>query len=65
LSADLPAALERALGATQDQLAQLLPNTRHVITTKSSHYIQIEEPQLVIDAVRQVVEAARALRSQQ
>jgi pimeloyl-ACP methyl ester carboxylesterase len=41
-------------------LAQLLPNTPHRIATKSSHYVQIEEPQLVIDAIRQVVEAARA-----
>ena len=26
----------------------------------SSHYVQIEAPQLVIDVIRQVVEAARA-----
>jgi hypothetical protein len=32
----------------------------HRIATKSSHYVEIEEPQLVTDAIRQVVEAARA-----
>jgi pimeloyl-ACP methyl ester carboxylesterase len=32
----------------------------HRIATKSSHYVQIEEPQLVTDAIRQAVEAARA-----
>jgi pimeloyl-ACP methyl ester carboxylesterase len=56
----LPATLEQAWAAGQSELAQLLPNTPHRTATKSSHYVQIEEPQLVIDAVRQVVEAARA-----
>jgi pimeloyl-ACP methyl ester carboxylesterase len=56
----LPATLEQAWTKGQDELAQLLPNTPHRIATKSSHYVQIEEPQLVIDAIRQVVEAARA-----
>lgn len=56
----LPATLEQAWTTGQSELAQLLPNTPHRIATKSSHYVQIEEPQLVIDAIRQVVEAARA-----
>ena len=56
----LPATLEQAWTAGQDELAQLLPNTPHRIAAKSSHYVQIEEPQLVIDAIRQVVEAVRA-----
>jgi pimeloyl-ACP methyl ester carboxylesterase len=56
----LPATLEQAWTTGQNELAQLLPNTPHRIATKSSHYVQIEEPQLVIDAIRQVVEAARA-----
>jgi pimeloyl-ACP methyl ester carboxylesterase len=56
----LPATLERAWNKGQDELARLLPNTPHRIAAKSSHYVQIEEPQLVIDAIRQVVEAARA-----
>jgi pimeloyl-ACP methyl ester carboxylesterase len=58
--AGMPALVEKAWVAGQDYLAQLLPNTPHRIASKSSHYVEIEEPQLVIDAIRQVVEAARA-----
>ena len=53
------AAFETAWRQGQDQLASLLPDARHVIATKSDHYIQIEQPDLVIDAVRQVVDAVR------
>jgi len=56
----LPAALEQAWVTGQDELARLLPNAPHRTATKSSHYVQIEEPQLVIDAIRQAVDAARA-----
>ena len=52
-------AFETAWRKGQDQLASLLPEARHVIATQSDHYIQIEQPDLVIDAVRQVVEAVR------
>jgi len=53
------AAFETAWRKGQDQLASLLPDARHVIATESDHYIQIEQPDLVIDAVRQVVDAVR------
>jgi hypothetical protein len=43
----------------QDALATLAPGAQHVIATKSGHDIQITEPDLVITAVRQVVDAAR------
>ena len=52
-------AFERAWREGQDELATLLPDSRHVIATESDHYIQIEQPDLVIDAVRRVVEAVR------
>lgn len=32
-----------------------LPNARHIITDKSGHYIQIEEPKLVIEAIQQII----------
>ncbi len=54
---------ERAWTTGQNELAQLLPNTPHRIATNSSHYVQIEEPQLVIDAIGQVIEAVRAEKS--
>src|SRR6266853_318705 len=59
LPADFPAALNRAWHSGQDALATLAPNAKHIVATKSAHYIQIQEPQLVIDAIKQVVEAVR------
>src|SRR5216110_2321406 len=59
LPADFPAALNRAWHAGQDGLATLAPNAKHIVATKSAHYIQVQEPQLVIDAIKQVVEAVR------
>ena len=40
-------------------LAKLL-NAKHVSDTNNGHAIQREEPQLVIHAIRQVVEAVRS-----
>lgn len=44
--------------AAQDLLAALL-DARHVTDTNSSHFVQGENPQLVIDSVREVVEGVR------
>lgn len=43
----------------QDELAALVPGARHVIATRSGHYIQLQQPELVIDAIRDVVDAVR------
>jgi pimeloyl-ACP methyl ester carboxylesterase len=59
LPADFPGALNKAWHAAQDELATVAPNAKHKIATKSSHYIQVTEPQLVVDAIKQVVEAVR------
>ncbi|HTL79806.1 MAG TPA: alpha/beta hydrolase [Candidatus Babeliales bacterium] len=59
LPADFPGALNKAWHTAQDTLATLAPTAKHKTATKSSHYIQVEEPQLVIDAIKQVVEAVR------
>ncbi len=57
---DFPiAALNRAFNASQNELAALVPGARHVIAAKSGHYIQLEQPKLVIDAIRSVVKKAR------
>ena len=37
----------------------LLPNARHVIAEESGHGVHVEQPELVIEAIRQVVEAVR------
>jgi pimeloyl-ACP methyl ester carboxylesterase len=54
-----PSAFEVAWHKGQDALRALEPDAKHVVATASDHYIQIEQPDLVIDAVRQVVDAVR------
>jgi pimeloyl-ACP methyl ester carboxylesterase len=51
----------QAWRAAQDQLAELL-NAKHITDTNSGHFIQGEQPQLVIDAIRQVVDTVRNQR---
>jgi pimeloyl-ACP methyl ester carboxylesterase len=52
-------ALERAFQDSQDALARLVPGARHVIAARSGHYIQLDQPGLVVREIRRVVEAAR------
>jgi pimeloyl-ACP methyl ester carboxylesterase len=51
--------IEPVWQAGQVELAALVPGARHVIATESGHWIQVEQPQLVTDAVEQVVAAVR------
>ena len=44
----------------QAELAALSTGGKHVIAEGCGHHIQVEQPQLVIDAIREVVEAVRA-----
>jgi len=65
MPADLPGGLtgeglEQAWTLEQDRLASLLPDARHVIAHESEHYIQLQQPEIVIEAVRDVVAAVRA-----
>jgi pimeloyl-ACP methyl ester carboxylesterase len=41
------------------KLAQLAPGAKHITKTDSGHEIHKEQPQLVIDAIREVVDAVR------
>jgi pimeloyl-ACP methyl ester carboxylesterase len=63
VAADLPPRfLEEYADAwreSQARLAALVPDARHVIATDSGHYVQLERPELVIEAIRQVVEGVR------
>ena len=43
----------------QDELAALSTNSKHVVAEKSTHYIHEDEPEIVIDAIRWVVEEVR------
>jgi pimeloyl-ACP methyl ester carboxylesterase len=51
---------ERLWRQLQRELAHLVPGGRLVIATESSHDIQHEQPELVLDAIRDVVRAVRA-----
>lgn len=53
------AAEEQLLWDLQDQIARLVPNGRHLVAERSGHDIHHEQPELVIDGVRAVVEAVR------
>ena len=41
------------------ELARMVPNGRHIVTEGVGHDIHQEQPELVADAVRQVVGAVR------
>jgi hypothetical protein len=49
--------LEQAWTVEQERLAVLLPDARRAIAHESEHYIQLQQPELVIAAMREVVEA--------
>jgi pimeloyl-ACP methyl ester carboxylesterase len=57
----LPAGVDQeftdALWAAQVELAKMFPGAEHI--TNSTHYIHNEQPQLVTDSIRQVVDADR------
>jgi pimeloyl-ACP methyl ester carboxylesterase len=61
LPADVPPdsgyVTDAAQKQAQDRLAKLVPNAKHITNTNSGHEIHKEQPQLVIDAIREVVEA--------
>jgi pimeloyl-ACP methyl ester carboxylesterase len=51
--------LDRTWRTAQGWLAALVPYARHVIARKSEHYVQTEQPALVIDAVRRELRMVR------
>jgi pimeloyl-ACP methyl ester carboxylesterase len=67
LPADVPPdfgyVTDAAQKQAQDRLGTLVPTARHVTRTDSGHEIHKERPGLVIDAIRDVVEAVRNPRS--
>ncbi len=64
LTADIPHDFgyitDKAQKQAQAALARLVPNARHVTHTNSGHDIHKEQPQLVSEAIRQVVAAVRS-----
>jgi pimeloyl-ACP methyl ester carboxylesterase len=62
-SAELPADLAKATNDSwekmQEEMAHLSTRGRQLIAKNSGHYIQLDRPDIVIDAVRSVVDQAR------
>jgi pimeloyl-ACP methyl ester carboxylesterase len=42
------------------EMAALSPRGKRVIAEESGHYVPVDQPQVVVDAIREVVEAARS-----
>jgi pimeloyl-ACP methyl ester carboxylesterase len=53
------ATVPRLAAAAQTRLASLSTNAIHVVATDSSHFVYEEAPDVVLAAIRAVVEAAR------
>jgi len=54
---------DRAQKVSHAKLAALVPGAKHVTQTESGHLIHHDNPQLVTDAIRDVVDAVRAGRT--
>jgi pimeloyl-ACP methyl ester carboxylesterase len=65
VSADFAKEFEQAWQSEQNRLVSLEPNSKHEIAGKSGHYIMVQQPELVIDAIQQVVNAVREPESWQ
>jgi pimeloyl-ACP methyl ester carboxylesterase len=59
LSADLNTKLEQVFQDSQVEQSKLSTNSSLVVATTAGHDIEVDEPQLVIDAILKVVEEAR------
>jgi len=58
-SPHIAARLEGLWLELQDDMTGLSPNSTDIIAQRSGHSIQRDEPQLVVDVIRQVVESSR------
>jgi len=47
----------------KERMANLSSNSKHIITTRSGHEIHLDEPELVIDAIKQVINAVKTGRT--
>jgi pimeloyl-ACP methyl ester carboxylesterase len=61
--AELNAKFNQIWVELQEELVQLSSNSSQVISERSQHFIQRDQPELVIDAIRQVVAAMSTLTS--
>jgi pimeloyl-ACP methyl ester carboxylesterase len=60
VSAEDAEQFKRVQEEMQAELATLSPRGKRIIAEESGHFIQIDQPELLIDVIREVVEVARA-----
>lgn len=56
---DVARAENRVWKDLQEQYGELSSDSRHEVVKGSSHYVQFDYPEVVVEAIRQVVEAVR------
>lgn len=56
---DIPAEARQVWAEKQKEWIDKVPGGKLIVAENSDHFIQIREPKLVIDAIREVVEKAR------
>jgi len=61
-SVDFEISIEKAWYEGQKRLVKLVPGARQISKTQRGHYIQLEQPQMVIKAIPEVVEAVQNAR---
>jgi pimeloyl-ACP methyl ester carboxylesterase len=62
LPAEVKTTVNQVWQELQTELASLSTNSTHIVASKAGHFIQEDEPELVIEAIRQLVETARSQR---
>lgn len=56
----MPATVRKVWSQMHEDWVAKVPGAKHVVVENSGHSIQVEQPQVVIDAIRQVVDQARS-----
>jgi pimeloyl-ACP methyl ester carboxylesterase len=59
LSAEVSQEFKQVFQQMHVELAAQSSKGKRIVAEKSGHYVQLDQPELVVDAIRQVVEAAR------
>jgi pimeloyl-ACP methyl ester carboxylesterase len=58
----MPESVRKVWAEKHEEWIVKVPGGKHVMVEKSGHFIQAEQPQLVIDAIKQIVDQARAAK---
>ncbi len=58
----MPADARRVWAEKHKEWIEKVPGGKRIVAEKSGHFIQAQEPALVIDSIRQMVEPARAVK---